>query len=215
MDDLQSAQRFDLVWEEWLTKVLGNSSSFDKEFGELQITLKWLIDAGVRVATWKDLAKQIDEKYDRINGGQPIVDDSDWRQTAQSTLDALVELEQLAKPDADPSDRLLVQLGTGIDVVKALLEQKGSAVDMARELNRFHAEGIKVDYTGGVGTAKNWQCPTKEVRDSYREIGVGFRRSIGISATLPLVSALQRRFAAEIPRQRKADGVAGFNDLLV
>ena len=78
-------------------------------------------------------------------------------------------------------------------------------------------QGAKVDYSGTKGSsAKNWTAPITEIRKQFREeIGGPFQIAVRCAPALSALQDLRQSFAISYTTQRKAEGVASFDDLLV
>ncbi len=203
-DELDAAQDFTERWEEWLEWALGNGPDADPE---LQRVLRHLLATGIGLGRWHDLAAALRRAYHSIpdENRLPSVD---LPAICRDTLDAL---QSLANECGDESDVLLQQLGDAIATVETVADAADDPVTAAAAL----ADGAKVDYSGNVGTQRNWSVRTTEVRAQFRNAGTTFQQSVRSAVLYPLLLNLHRRFALGYAEARKADGAATFDDLLV
>ena len=68
----------------------------------------------------------------------------------------------------------------------------------------------------GESSAKNWSAPITEIRKQFREeIGQPFEIAVRFAPALAILHHLRQSFALDYVAQRKAEGVATFDDLLV
>ena len=203
-DELDAAQDFTERWEEWLEWALGNGPDAD---AQLQRVLRHLLATGIGLGHWRDLAAALRRAYHSIPDENclPSVD------LPAICRDALEALQSLANECGDESDVLFQQLGDAIVTVEAVADAADDPVAAAEAL----ADGSKVDYSGNVGTRRNWSVPTTEVRAQFRETGTTFQQSVRSAVLSPLLQNLHQRFAVGYAEARKADGAATFDDLLV
>ncbi len=177
---------------------------------DLQDALRGLLRQKVGMGKWREAAEAFSGD-DRLRDAG-ILGKADLAALANSTIS---ELRGLAALCADSSDRLYEQLELAIKTVKNVLEAADSISGAAAALAEGESYGLKVDYSGAVGTRNNWSITPKMVRDRFREVGRAFQNSVKTAGLPELLRDLQREFAVEYEADRKADGVAGFQDLLV
>ncbi len=203
-DELDAAQDFAERWDGWLEWALGNGPDADPE---LQGVLRHLLAAGIGLGHWHDLAAALRRAYHSIpdENRLPSVD---LPAICRDTLEAL---QSLANECGDESDVLFQQLGDAIVTVEAVADAADDPVAAAEAL----ADGSKVDYSGNVGTRRNWSVPATAVRAQFRETGTTFQQSVRSAVLYPLLLYLHRHFAVGYAAARKADGAATFDDLLV
>ena len=203
-DELDAAQDFTERWDEWLDWALGNGPDADPE---LQRVLRYLLATGIGLGHWHDLAAALRRAYHSIpdENRLPSVD---LPAICRDTLEAL---QSLANECGDESDVLFQQLGDAIVTVEAVADAADDPVAAAEAL----ADGSKVDYSGNVGTRRNWSVPATAVRAQFRETGTTFQQSVRSAVLYPLLLYLHRHFAVGYAEARKADGAATFDDLLV
>ena len=203
MDDVEASQRFNEKWDEWLEGALGRDTGASLE---LTAALRYLIEAGAGINSWKDIARTFSENAERL-AREESIPDIDLATLARQTQE---DLQELATECTDPDDRLLEQLAGAIGTVQAVLSVANDPYSAVSTLSL----GAKVDFSGGVGSQKNWSRPPREVREQFREVGLTFQAAV-LSGPLPeVLRNLRREFAVNYPLQRKADGVATFEDLL-
>ena len=203
-DELDAAQDFTERWDEWLDWALGDGPTADPE---LQRVLRHLLGIGIGLGHWQELAAALRRAYHQIPNENhlPYVD------LTAICGDTLEELRALAGECSDQSDALFQQLTDAIATVEAVADVASDPVAAAAAL----ADGSKVDYSGNVGTQRNWSVRTTEVRAQFRETGALFQQAIRSAVLRPLMQHLLRRFAVGYADARKADGAATFDDLLV
>ena len=200
MDEIEGAERFADRWDMWRERALGADAP-----ASLQDALRALLRQDVGVGKWREVAEAFSGD-DRLRDAG--VFEIDLAKAAES---ALIDLRGLADLCVDTSDRLYEQLEGAIQTVEAVREVAGSVSQAAAAL----AEGARVDYSGGVGTRSNWADDPKEVRERFRVAGQAFQSSVKMAEASEFLRDLQREFAVEYEADRKADGVAGFQDMLV
>ena len=206
MDAVESAQRFEEQWDQWMDRALGEGADANPE---LTGALRYLVGVNAGVASWNEIARAFDGNYDRLasDGSVPEID---LRAVAETTLRAL---ETLRAQCVNPSDSLFEQISSAAETVKAIVEVADRPADAARALE----QGAKVDFSGTAGSsAKNWSAPIAETRKQFREeIGQPFQIAVRFAPALTILHHLRQSFALDFVAQRKAEGVATFDDLLV
>lgn len=202
MDEIEGAERFADRWDMWRERALGEDAP-----AELQDALRALLRQDVGAGKWREVAEAFSENAERLRD-MCIFDDADLAAVAEN---ALSELSGLAGLCDDPSDRLYGQLEGAMQTVEAVLDAADSVSQAAAALDG----GAKVGPSGGVGSRSNWADDPKAVRDKFREVGQAFQGSVKIAEASEFLRDLQREFAVEYEADRKADGVAGFQDMLV
>ncbi len=204
-DELASAQGFAEKWESWLDRTLGDHSDAS---AELVGTMQYLICAGVGIGAWQGLAGEFSAEYDHLRR-----DDSmrtvNVRAMSEAALERVQSLRALC-PDADHP--LYGQLTTAMATIRSVIEVAGDPLATAAALDA----GAPVVPVGSAGSRGKWGALTPtEVRAQFREIGANLQSAIRTAAAQPLLQELRRAFAEEYPAERKADGAATFDDLLV
>ena len=205
LDAVDSAERFAERWDRWLESTLSLAPDSNPE---LTGALRYLIGAKVGLETWRDIAKAFADSYEHLTdeGSIPAID---LGALAESTLR---ELEELSAQCNDHSDRLFQQVSSAAETVGAILDVAECLSDAVLVLD----QGAKVDYSGNVGSSKNWGIPPKEIRDRFREeIGKPFEEAVRCAPALTFLQNLREAFAVSYPARRKGEGVASFDDLLV
>ena len=201
MDEIEGAERFADRWDRWRERALGADAP-----AELQDALRALLRQDVGAGKWREVAEAFSGD-DRLRDAD--VFEIDLAKAAES---ALSELRGLADLCVDTSDRLYEQLEGAMQTVAAVRDAAGSISGASAAL----AAGAKVDFDGAKGQyQRNWSVTPKEVRDRFREVGRAFQNSVKMAGLPELLRDLQREFAVEYEADRKADGVAGFQDMLV
>ena len=205
LDAVDSTERFVERWDQWLESTLSQSPGANPELTE---SLRYLIGAKAGLGTWREVAKAFADNYERLTSEGSITE-IDLSALAASTLH---ELEELSGECTDHSDRLYEQISSAIETVRSVLD----VADRLSEAVHALDQGAKVDYSGNVGSSKNWSLPPKEIRDRFRgEIGTPFQIAVRCAPALTVLQNLRQSFALKYMDQRKAEGVASFDDLLV
>ena len=206
MDAVESAQRFEEQWDQWMDRALGEGADANPE---LTGALRYLIGVNAGVGSWNEIARAFDGNYDRLasDGSVPEVD---LPAIGETTLRALKTLRAQC---VNPSDSLFEQMSAAAETVGAILEVADRPADAALALE----QGAKVDFSGTAGSsAKNWSAPIAEIRKQFREeIGQPFQIAVRFAPALTILQHLRQSFALDYVAQRKAEGVATFDDLLV
>ena len=205
LDAVDSTQRFAERWDQWLDGTLGQDIEANLELTE---ALRYLIGVKAGIGTWRQVAKDFSGNYERLASEGSLVE-IDLRALAESTLG---ELEGLRTQCVDHSDRLFEQISAAMATVAAVLEVGDRPLDAILALD----QGAKVDFDGNVGSSKNWSVPPKGIRDRFREeIGNPFQIAVRCAPALIVLRDFRQTFALRYTAQRKAEGVASFDDLLV
>ena len=205
LDAVDSTQRFAERWDQWLEGTLGQDPEANPELGE---SLRYLIGVKAGIGTWRQVAKDFADNYERL-ASEGSLAEIDLRDMAES---ALGELEGLRTQCVDHSDRLVEQISAAMETVAAVREVADRPLDAIHVLD----QGAKVDFDGNVGSSKNWNAPPKEIRDRFREeIGRPFQIAVRCAPALTVLQNIRHSFALSYTGQRKAEGVASFDDLLV
>ena len=203
LDEIAAGQHFGERWEKWLERVLGSGTGDSKELTE---SLRYLLRSGVRISNWRSIAESFSENRHRLPRCAAIVE-TDLSQVVDSTLR---QLSELSLECSSKDDRLYDQLQRAIEMVKAVQSLVDDPIAAVQALD----EGGPVDYKGNVGAARNWAIPPKDVRAEFRELGTRFQSTVRVAAITPIITSLGE-FALQSELERKADGVATFDDLLV
>ena len=206
LDAVDSTERFAERWDQWLESTLSHAPDTNPEFTE---SLRYLIGVKAGLGTWRQVAKAFAENCDRL-ASEGSIPEIDLGALAES---ALRELEGLRAQCVNNSDSLFEQISSAIETVTAVLEVADRPLDAIRALN----QGAKVDYSGISGSSNsNWTVPTTEIRKQFHEeIGKPFQIAVRCAPALTVLQNLRQSFALRYTVQRKAEGVASFNDLLV
>ena len=206
LDAVDSTERFAERWDQWLESTLSHAPDTNPEFTE---SLRYLIGVKAGLGTWRQVAKAFAENCDRL-ASEGSIPEIDLGALAES---ALRELEGLCARCVNQSDSLFEQISSAIETVTAVLEVADRPLDAIRALD----QGAKVDYSGTRGaSAKSWTAPITEIRKQFREeIGNPFQIAVRCAPALTVLQNLRQSFALRYTVQRKSEGVASFNDLLV
>ena len=206
LDAVDSTQRFAERWDQWLEGTLGQAPEANLELRE---SLRYLIGVKAGIGTWRQVAKDFADNYERL-ANEGSLAEIDLRALAASTLG---ELEWLRVQCVNDSDSLFEQISAAIETVTAVLEVADRPLDALRALD----QGAKVDYSGTKGaSARNWTAPIAVIRKQFREdIGGPFQIAVRCTPALTVLQNLRQSFALRYTAQRKAEGVASFDDLLV
>ena len=115
MDAVESAQRFEEQWDQWMDRALGEGADAN---AELTDALRYLIGVNAGVGSWNEIARAFDGNYDRsaMAGSVPTID---LRAVTETTLR---ELETLRAQCLDRSDSLFEQMSAAAETVRTILE---------------------------------------------------------------------------------------------
>ena len=206
LDAVDSTQRFAERWDQWLEGTLGQDPEANPELTE---SLRYLIGVKAGIGAWRQVAKAFADNYERL-ASEGSIAGIDLRALAESTLG---ELEGLRAQCVDHSDSLFEQISAAIETVTAVVEVADRPLDAIQALD----QGAKIDYSGTKGaSAKSWTDPITEIRKQFREeIGKPFQITAQCAPALTVLQNLRQNFALMYTAQRKAEGVASFDDLLV
>ena len=206
LDAVDSTQRFAERWDQWMEGTLGQDPEANPELRE---SLRYLIGVKAGIGTWRQVAKDFADNYERLasEGSQAEID------LPALAVATLGELEGLRAQCVNDSDSLFDQISAAIETVTAVLEVADRPLDALRALD----QGAKVDYSGTKGASvRNWTVPIAEIRKQFREeIGGPFQIAVRCAPALSVLQNLRQSFALGYTAQRKAEGVASFDDLLV
>jgi ATP-dependent helicase/nuclease subunit A len=206
LDAVDSTQRFAERWDQWLEGTLGQDPEANPELRE---SLRYLIGVKAGIGTWRQVAKDFADNYDRL-ASEGSIAEIDLHALGESTLG---ELEGLRAQCVNDSDSLFEQISSAIETVTAVLEVADRPLDAIQTLD----QGATVDFSGNSGSSnRNWTVPTAEIRKQFREeIGRPFQIAVRCAPALTVLQNLRQSFALRYTAQRKAEGVAFFDDLLV
>ena len=203
LDEVEASHLFAERWDRWLEDTLAENSSAEPEVIE---ALRYLLNAEIGAGRWRDVAAIFSDSCARL-ADESAVEVTNLKDVAEGTLSNLLDLARLC---SDPSDRLYGQLQGAVNTVEAVSEVAG---DASRAVETLMA-GERVDYQRNVGAARNWSIPAKDARAEFRQIGRAFTATVEAAPLMPLLHSL-RQFALDYERERKSEGVATFDDLLV
>ena len=206
LDAVDSTQRFAERWDQWLEGTLGQDPEANPELTE---SLRYLIGVKAGIGTWCQVANDFADNYERL-ASEGSLAEIDLRALGESTLG---ELEGLRAQCVDHSDNLFEQISAAMETVRSVLDVADRLPDAVQALD----QGAIVDFSGTSGSSnRNWTVPTAEIRKRFREeIGRPFQIAVRCAPALTLLQNLRQSFALRYTAQRKAEGVASFDDLLV
>ena len=205
LDAVDSTERFAERWDQWLEFALSQTPEANPELTE---PLRYLIGVKAGIGRWREVAKAFVDNYERL-ASEGSMAEIDLGALAESTLR---ELEELLVQCINHSDNLYEQISSAIETVTAVLDVADRPLDAILALD----QGARVDYSGNVGSSKNWSVPPKEIRDRFREgIGRPFQIAVRCAPAMTFLQDLRQSFALRYTDHRKAEGVASFDDLLV
>ena len=167
-----------------------------------------MLEAGTTPNHWQKIAETFSDNADKMPDATSIPD-SDLRSIAEHTLQQLRELQSLC---CEPSDAVYRQIDRGIASTEKVLQVASDPVAAA---------SIDLDFPSGRGgRPDSWDINPQEARNNLNnKIRKPFldavRDAPKVKALIPLLHNLRQAFALDYAAQRKADGVATFDDLLV
>ena len=202
-DELAASQDFAKRWDAWLAEALGQHKGNSPH---LEASFRYLIASRIGLLHWRTLADEFRRNNHRLSDDD-CLPTTDLSAAAQIALKGLKALADNRPAKASDSDRLLVQLLAAIETVEEVVKSSQDPLAAARALQT----GAKVDFSDSVGSKNNWCADPADVRKEFRSIGHGLR----VAVLHPLLHNLRQHFAIDYERERKADGVATFDDLLV
>ena len=204
-DELAAAQGFGEKWESWLDRTLGGHN--DSSAGLIG-AMQYLIRADVGIGPWEELARAFSGEYDRLRQ-----DDSMRSVDIRAASEAAAEqIQSLCALCPDKGHPLYGQLTAAMATIDAVMEVGHNPLEAAAALDA----GAPVRPVGGAGSRSKWKDLTPAtVRAEFRKIGESLQSAIRTAPAQPLVQELRRAFAEEYPVERKANGAATFDDLLV
>ena len=203
LDEVEASHLFAERWDQWLEHTLAEDTSAEPE---VIGALRYLLSVEVGAGRWKDVAAIFRDSCARLVD-ESVFESIDLKAVAEDTL---LNLQRLAEHCSNESDKLFEQLQGAVGTVE---DVKAVADDVPSALEALQA-GERVDHYRNVGTGSNWSMPTGEVRAEFRRNGQAFTAAVRAAPLMPLLHDL-RRFALDYERQRKSEGVATFDDLLV
>ena len=206
LDEVEASERFTNQWDQWLEWALGKDTGVDSD---LQTALRCLLEVNAGTSKWQDIAQSFAENYCCLDNSNSLPE-IDLHVAAATTLRDLHDLSELC---TNHTDRLFEQIQDAAATVAAVAEVADCPADAINALN----SGATVDYSGTKGSSnRNWSISSVEVRRRFRdEIGKPFQSAVKASPLIPLLHNLRQAFALDYAAQRKDDGVATFDDLLV
>ena len=204
-DELAASQGSTEKWEAWLERALGDDNDADTE---LVGTMQYIIRAGIGIGYWETLAREFSAEYDRLRHDDALRQ-VDLHMASKAALDRIHSLCSLCPDAAHP---LYGQMIGAMATIESVLEVAEGPLAAVAALDA----GSPVLPVGGAGSRSKWGDLTPaQVRAEFREIGGNLQSAVRTAATQPLLRELRRVFADEYPAERKSDGVATFDDLMV
>ena len=204
LDAIESRQLFDDAWDAWLDVALGQDGE-----AELQDSLRHLLGVKAGVDKWRQLARAFSENYDRLRGDDSIAwdfPDSDLSTAIATTVDELRQALEMDENRPGRSASLGGQISNAIDAILSAQEISYDAFLVSRAIR-----GHSIVPTGRGGNTA--------VKNRFAEASNAFLKSVQDACNAkvlpPLMQHLRQTFAVKYPDDRKADGVATFEDLLV
>ena len=199
LDDLAATQRFNQQWERWLEWALGDNTGAPQW---LQGTLRDFAQGDVGLRRWAEFARGVTNWYGHLRAADSIP----WQDVPFLARQALEELEALAALCDEPSDLLYRQLDGAIRTVRAILD---AGDDLAGARQAFEA-GDAIDFSGSVGTRRNWQEDPRAVRERFRTTGSPLlRAALRAAPLLELLEHLRQEFAVDFEAQRPGSLAGG------
>ena len=215
LDDIGSQIEFDLRWRDFLDVLLDEPA--------MGPTLLGLEVQKVRLSQIRALAVQLNENWDRLEGGDfhhepdlPPVDVTE----ALRALDLLVGIRASC---TDPGDKLLARIDTIAKHRSRLLALAGEAapteVAAADRTDRIEALlALKSECTGAnLGEIPNWDGQVQNARDGLKRLKAVCERALrsASEAALRRLVARLATFTLSAAEERRARGRLEFHDLLV
>ena len=205
LDEVEASKHFTDRWDRWLDWALGRDTSVDSD---LQDNLRLLLEAGTTPNHWQKIAETFSDNADKMHD-KTSIPDANLGSIVEHTLQQLRELQSLC---CEPSDAVYRQIARAIASAEKVLQVASDPVAAA---------SMDLDFPSGRGgRADNWDINPQEARNNLNnKIRKPFldavRDAPKVTALIPLLHSLRQKFALNYAAQRKADGVATFDDLLV
>ena len=194
LDEVEASERFTNQWEQWLERALGKDTDVD---ADLPTALRCLLEVNAGTSKWQDIAQSFAANHDRLHN-------ANCTNLTAAISDCLNALNELLAACRDESDNLAGRIRELDQTAEALLEiAKAPAAPASGQIRRPSPR------VGNVGRSSNWNDIAK-ARADFIKIAADFDNAV----LAVLICSLQA-FALDYASQRKADGVATFDDLLV
>ena len=199
-DEMAASQDFAKRWDAWLVDAMRTDGHSDRN---LSIALRYLLECGLRDKGWRKIARLFSE-----NHGQPgdawLTDGVDLVDEFHAGLD---QIRTLMNECQAPEDLLLQRMEQVAESLGLFIRRAVAPSGKTEDLPRVKRPSIAV---GNVGQAPNWS-DVNNARTRFGEIV----RNIENTVLSVLASRLVDKFVTSYSSERKADGVATFDDLLV
>ena len=204
LDAQAATQRFNEKWDRWLEWALGGGPDAPQR---LQTLLTYLVGDRVGLSRWRQYARAVERNYSKMRSTHSVPDVN----LRQSVLDALTIIQSLTQECADESDRLHQHMAAALDTMRAVELVADDPVAAARTLK----DGPRVVTPRNVGRRDNWNLDVKTVQDASADTGLSLEQDVLAAPLIAMVDHLRQEFALNYESERKTDGVATFDDLLV
>ena len=206
LDDVGAAERFEKRWDTWLEQALGEDTGPGIE---LQNALRYLVEEKVGIGRWRDIAIKHSENAAALRSEDSVKFNIPGVGLPAAIAGMLQELHELCDQDRNrtgESASLLDRLTAAIEVVQAAKAVSDDPAAVAKAIR-----GRNIGPTGNRGN--------QAIRRGFNEAANAFKANV-ITACLPeyvvpFLLDLRQKFALDYEAQRKAEGIATFDDLLV
>ena len=206
LDEVETKEQFNKEWDKWLDRALGEGTGVGKE---LRSALTYLIEDNISINVWRKIAQSFSDKYDRLRASDSLVyaiPSVDISAVADDTLRELRKLCELDRNRTGTSASLLDQLNGAINAVQSARQVSDDTFSVARVVRE---KSVLPTRRGG----------NPAIRQRFTAAGTAFKESLQTACLakglMPLLHNLRQHFAVDYEAQRKAEGVATFDDLLV
>ena len=204
LDEVAAAEWFAERWDWWLEKAL--SGGADRE---LQDSLRYLVEENVQIDRWRDIAANFSAYVAALRSENSIdinLPEVDLSVAIAEALQTLYELCDQDRNRPGESASLLDQLSAAIEVLKSAQDVSNDPAAVAKAIR-----GRNVGPTGRGGN--------QSVRAGFAEAGNTLKANIAAAClreyVVPLLINFREEFTIQFEAQRRAAGVATFDDLLV
>ena len=206
LDEVESSGRFAERWDQWLEWALGQSTGVD---GDLQNALRYLVEEKVGIDRWREIAEKLSENAAALRSEDSVEFNIPDVDLSVAIAEMLRELHQLCDQDRNrtgDSASLLDQLTEAIAVIQSTQPVSSNPAAVAKAIR-----GRNIGPTGRGGN--------RDVRGGFGEAAAAFKANVMTRClsryVVPFLINLRQEFALDYEAQRKAEGVATFDDLLV
>ena len=210
MDTISGDLAFEEAWETWIDGAL--------EDAELRPTLASAFSLGLRIPHLRDVALKFHENYDLLEGAvfddpaNPTLSPVLPLVEASEELERLGQFSRLGENDAlfAHTQRLLAEVSR----LATLDPQSPVVYRLMDRLTISTTRGRQGDWEVDPVSGENGAKVLKELLGRLRDETVDGLEMAKRAALMPLLRGV-RRFVLEYARERKRQGRAGFQDLLV